>query len=85
MPSRALQQRVKALEEKQHEREDAIIQSVFDQMADDELAALISLVDKTDGDGSLLNNEDWMLAELTPQEVEVRNRYAALWYEMGGW
>jgi hypothetical protein len=85
MSSSTVQRRVTALEEQMVKKEDTIIQSVLSHFAENELITLINLVDKTGGDGSLLNNEDWMLAELTPQEVEVRNRYATLWYEMGGW
>jgi hypothetical protein len=85
MPNKALQQRLSVLEEQLVEKEDAIIQSVLSQLADAELEALISLVDKTGGNGALLNDEAWMLAELTSQEIEVRNRYTEQWYEMGGW
>jgi uncharacterized membrane protein len=73
------------LEEQLLEKEDAIIQRVLSQLADAELKALISLVAKTGGNGALLNNDAWMLAELTPDELEVRHRYTEQWYEMGGW
>ncbi len=77
--------RLSVLEEQLLEKEDAIIQRVLSQLADAELKALISLVAKTGGNGALLNNDAWMLAELTPDELEVRHRYTEQWYEMGGW
>ncbi len=84
MPSNTLR-RIVALEDKRTEKEDTLIRAILDHMSPDELMGLVSLVDKTGGNGAMLNNDVWMLAELTPHEIEVRNRYAKLWNEMGGW
>ncbi len=77
--------RLSVLEERLLEKEDAIIQRVLSRLTGAEIESLIRLMDKAGGNGALLNNDTWMLAELTPDELEVRNRYTVLWYEMGGW
>jgi hypothetical protein len=78
MPNKGVHQRLAELKR----RQEALTHSVWEHLAETDKDALISMVDKTGGNRALLNDEAWMVVELTPQEIAARNRYVDLWNQI---